>query len=250
MTYLLSPTEDELTKMFGHEAITSSIPETKGADILDYTPVGLLGIQRKKVPHDFLSSFTDGRMSRLLPLLKSECKFALLIREGRFRYYPNTHVALDGRRESRFTKRQVYGMLNDIIFVGGVPVVDTESIEETVEFIRSVSYFMRKTKHTGLYSRPSAKGAWYVPTAREVDLWLLQSFQGIGVGMADAIVNHFGGRAPIKWDCTYEQLLSVPKLGKKRAKILYESLAGLSGIPVETDSVVDKLEELRKRLSR
>ena len=54
MKALLSPTENDLSKAMGDSAITSSLPEERGADILLFTKQGVIGIQRKKVPHDFI----------------------------------------------------------------------------------------------------------------------------------------------------------------------------------------------------
>ncbi len=224
--WLLSPSETKLAEKLGDNAIVSPLPEEKGADILIYTKSGLAGIQRKECPNDFLSSFTDGRMARALALLSTGCKYPMLIREGRFKYYPDTRVALGTRKPSRFTKSHIFGMLNDILLVRNIMVVDTEDIDDTIMYLRSLADFLSTTKHLGLYSRPSAKGAWYVPTARDIDLWLLQSFPGIGPALADAIIEYFDGKIPITWTCTEEELAQVPKLTAKRANIMYNTLLG------------------------
>lgn len=243
---LLSPSEVSLAKKLKDDAIVSELPEFKGADILLYTKQGLLGIQRKQAPHDFISSFTDGRMARLLPLLTQNCKFTRIIQEGRFRYWPdgtlNMGVTMEGKRvPTRFTRKQVLGMRFDIEFVYGVIVDYTEDIEETVDYIRSVEKYLSGGKHLGLYTRPSAKGNWGVPSARDTDLWLLQSFQGIGPAIAGKIIDHFGGKIPLKWDCTLEQLASVPGLSVKRAKMMMGMLPG--GGTSSLDSLRRRIEE-------
>ncbi|GAH60456.1 unnamed protein product, partial [marine sediment metagenome] len=120
MKALLSPTENDLSKALGDSAITSSIPEEKGADILLYTKQGLIGIQRKAVPHDFISSIEDGRMARSTTLLQSTCEFRLLLCEGRFRYYPDGRLDLGPRIPSHYTIKHLRGMLFDIRFVKNV----------------------------------------------------------------------------------------------------------------------------------
>ena len=172
---LLSPSENQLATLLGNEAIVSSIPESKGADVLLYTAGGLLGIQRKQVPHDFISSFTDGRMSQSLASMKHECAMIRVLCEGRFRYWPDTTVDMGmlknrQRVPSRFTKKHIRGMLNDIMFVHGIMVDWTENINDTVDYIKSARDFLSVTKHLGLYSRPPAKGAWVVPSAKDIDL--------------------------------------------------------------------------------
>jgi ERCC4-type nuclease len=66
-----------------------------------------------------------------------------------------------------------------------------------------------------------------VPTVNELHLWIMQSWPGIGPATADAILKHFG-RIPLKWTCTLSELMSVPRLGKKNAHEMYESLAEMS----------------------
>ncbi len=244
---LLSPSEFKLAQLFGKDAMTSDLPESKGADILIYTEAGLVGLQRKEVPNDFLTSFTDGRMSRETALLVDNCKFTRLIAEGRFQYFPNGNVVLGGydaknRRPqaSRFTRNHIRGMIFDLEFVKGIVVDWTEDILDTVAYIKALPTFLNKDKHLGLYTRPSAQGAWYVPNARDIDLWILQSFPGIGPTIADKIIIHFDGKIPLKWSCTLKQLEGVPGLSVKRAGLLWESLP----------HVESSLELLRDRVKR
>lgn len=226
-TILLSPSETALAERFKDEAITSSLPEQKGADILIYSKLGLFGIQRKEIPHDFISSITDGRMARETSLLAQSCQFRRLVCEGRFRFYPDQRLVVSRKSPTRFTKNQIRGMLLDISLVKGVEVDYTEDIDDTVLYIRSLVAFMSRSKHLSLYTRPSAQGAWFTPTGKDIELWLLQAFPGIGPTTADAIISHFGGKAPLRWSCTEDELRQVPKLGAKRAKVLIESLHGV-----------------------
>jgi len=125
--FLLSPSETALAEKFEDEAINSPLPEQKGADILLYTDAGIFGWQRKKLPHDFITSVTDGRFARLLPLLTKSCVFYRLINEGEFKYWPNQTVFLGKTRDGKqipckFTKGHVRGILNDIDIIWNVPV--------------------------------------------------------------------------------------------------------------------------------
>lgn len=224
MKALLSPSEKDLAHVLGDNAITSSIPEEKGADVLLYTQHGLFGIQRKSIPHDFISSIQDGRMARSTTLLKETCQFRLLLCEGRFRFYPDGKLDMGPRVPTRYTFRHIRGMLFDIRYVKNIEIDYTDDIRDTADYILTLAEFFGRDKHLGLYTRPSATGAWIAPTSKDIDLWLLQSFPGIGPSLADNILNAFGGRLPLRWNCTLEELMGVPKLGGKRAKVLWESL--------------------------
>ena len=234
--FLLSPTETKLAKALGEEAMVSPIPELKGADILIYSESGLVGVQRKEVPHDFIASFTDGRMARAIALLKQNCTFQRVVGEKRFRYYPDTTVDMGRYRGGKpiktgFTKKHVKGMVNDIEFVHGVMVDWTDDLEDTVLYLRSMRSFLAGKTHTGLYSRPSAKGLWNIPTSKDIELWLLQSFPGIGPATADAIIQHFGGEVPLKWTCTFEELCKVKNVTVSKARELWEYLPSSPPLP-------------------
>lgn len=248
---LLSPSESSLSEKLGSDAITSPLPEQKGADILIFSKHGLIGLQRKEVPNDFISSFTDGRMSRSTSLLTGSCRFTRLIAEGKFKFFPDQRLVtgkIDPKTKrpepSRFTRKHIRGMIFDIEFIRGIMIDWTDDIDDTVDYIRGLVDFVTKGKHLGLYSRPSVKGAWYVPSASEVQLWLLQGFQGVGPQLAENIIQHFGGRMPIAWTCTLDELKSVPRLTSKRA----EEMWGLLGETVPAKDFTSRLAEIRKKL--
>ncbi len=252
---LLSPSEIALAKILKGEAITSPLPELKGADILVYTKHGLVGMQRKEVPHDFISSFTDGRMARSMALLVKSCTFTRLVCEGTFRYWPDGTVHLGMTKDkkkipTRYTRKHIHGMLNDVEFVKGVMVRRTDDLDDTVRYIRSVSEFLSRDKHTGLYSRPSAQGTWFTPKAKDIYLWLLQSFPGIGPTTADNIVDEFGGEIPLAWTCTVEELAAVKGLSKARAKEMWESLPTTAAGTSHRAASGSAVDDLRKLIGR
>ncbi len=213
---LLSPTESELSKLFGDRAVTSLLTEEKGADILAYTKQGLLGIQRKSVPHDLIRSIEDGRLVREMDLLQKSCKFCLLILEGKLRYWPDGHIFISKRINSRFTKAQIRGLLNDVKYIRGVGYDFTDDTQDTVAYIDGLVKYMNSDKHMGMFNRPSAKGTWIVPSVKDIHLWILQSFAGIGPSTATGILQRFG-TIPLKWTCSLDELMSVSGLSKAKA---------------------------------
>lgn len=248
---LLSPSEVALAKKLKDGAIVSPLPEEKGADILVYTNQGLIGLQRKEVPNDFISSFTDGRMARATSLLVESCKFTRIIAEGgKFKYWPDGRLVtgkIDPKTRkpepSKFTRSHIRGMIFDIEFIKGIVIDWTDDLDDTVSYIKALPEFVNRNKHLGLYTRPSAHGTWYVPTAKDIHLWLLQSFPGVGPAIADKIVEQFGG-VPLSWTCTLEELMSVPRLRPERAREMYDALSALQG-PVSSMSYTARLERLR-----
>lgn len=64
----------------------------------------------------------------------------------------------------------------------------------------------------------------YSQVAYEWGIHVIQSFDGIGPGVAGAIFDRFG--LPIQWTVTKADLESVPGVGKKRASKMWETLNG------------------------
>lgn len=245
MKFLVSPTDSELSRRLKNEAIVSTLPEEKGADVLAYTKRGLLGIQRKEVPHDFILSISDGRLARETSLLKESCDWRLLLCEGRFRYYPDGKLAVDRKEPSSFTRSQIRGILADAKYIKDVDYDFTEDLDDTVSYIRGLTKYMETDKHFALYTRPSAKGNWITPTAKDIELWILQSFPGVGPATADSIVKQFGC-VPLRWTCTLGQLCEVSRLSRKRAEYMFNIL-GHMGKVIQSRNEFD---EMRRRLVR
>lgn len=262
-TFLLSPSETGrktkgggqskgLLQYLGDDAILSSLPEEKGADVLIYSKAGLYGAQRKEIPHDFLSSFGDGRLTRETTLLSKSCKFYEMIGEGRFRYYPDGKVALDMKEPSHYTRKQVDGIIFDIRWVKGIPIHYTEDIADTAQYLRWMADRLNKKEHMALLKRPSVQSDWYVPSDEEIQEWVLQSWVGIGPATAKKIISHFG-QIPLKWTCSYEQLCQISGLSKKKAQEMIESLSGVArkgSVKTEATStdVVSVFDTLRSRI--
>jgi len=225
MTILIAPSEPSKARDL-LEAITSPLCEQKGADYLIYSRYGIWGGQRKEVPHDFISSMTDGRMARETTLL-AQLAFPEVICEGPFEYFYNQTLMTSPKVPTKYNRIQIEGMKLDIRLVKGVPIVYTDNLDDTIAYIKMVEKFLAAEKHTGLFRRPKAKGAWGTPLeASEQASWILQGLPGVGVGLADNILKHYN-RLPIKWDTTYDELLRVPKIGVSRAKKLWSALGGL-----------------------
>lgn len=242
---LISPSEGDLAKKLKDNAIVSTLPEEKKTDILTYTNQGLLGIQLKEIPNDFLASITDGRLTRETTLLPKFCKFSLLLLRGRFKYWPDGRIALSRKEPSRFTKTQIHGILFDARYVKGVDYDYVEDMDDVVFYLKTLTEWLNAGKHFGLFTRPGGpRGTWIVPTAEESQSWILQGFQGIGPALADSIINRFG-QIPLAWTCTLEELIKVPRLSAKRARILWESLS-IAGRRIVEDT--DEFSRLRRKL--
>jgi len=204
----------------------------------------MFGIQRKRFPEDFVSSMNDGRLSRETSLLKEHCKFRLLIIEGIPKYYPDGNLVKPRSMPGHYTRKRIRGTIYNIRYVKGIDVDYTESLIDTVGYIKELIEFFTDTKHLGLYVRPSAPSTWIVPSSDETLLWILQGFEGIGPQLAENIIKHFG-KIPISWTCTLDELKSVPRLGEKRATEIYKLLQEMKQEVKQTETFAEKLARLK-----
>lgn len=209
---LVSPTEPALIKGLG---AVSSVCEEHGVDVLWATAEGLVGVQRKEI-RDLFASVRDGRLAREVAQMAGLSRAALVV-EGRPRW---TSDGLWCGREPWSV--EAYRSLLHSVADRGIYVARTDSIAETVEWVRSWHAWTLKHRHVALRRRP---GPGWTAGSREWQRWLLQSFDGVGPETADAIIEHFGG-LPLRWTVSEEELRQVKGVGPRRARRLMEALGG------------------------
>jgi len=220
---LVSPTDRDLLALLGEKAMSHYFPERYGADVLAVVEGrGKLAVQRKTFPDDLLASLDDGRLARELPLL-AQAEYPVLIVEGKPMWTADGHLMQSWN--SRWTRAQLRNLLRSIWHVHGVAVETTDDLQDTAAAVLELEAWFRKDTHRSLLTRPKsmAKDSWGLSNKRDVARYLLQGFPGVGSTLAEQIFDHFH-KVPLRWDCSYEELLSVYGIGEKRARVLWEAL--------------------------
>lgn len=226
---LVSPSDGNLKQLLasrGVEAKTHWLPESYGADLLVVSQEwGKLGMQRKTVD-DFFASISDGRLARELPLL-SHVEFPILQVEGRPQWTTDGHLLSNS---CRWTKAGFRNALRSIMLVHGVHVEFSDSLDDTADTVVEMASWWGKRVHRSLLTRPKTamKDSWGTSSRRDVLRFVLQGFPGVGVALANAIIEASGGRLPLQWTMTQQQMMQVPGIGPRRAKMLWEVLEGCS----------------------
>ena len=220
---LISPTDRDLLRLLGTRAMSHYLPERYGADVLVAVEGrGKLAVQRKTFPDDLLASLDDGRLARELPLL-AQVELPILIVEGQPEW------TADGRLmqswASRWTKLQIRNLLRSVWHTHGVAVEQTIDINDTASAVLELETWFRKDIHRSLLARrkSTAKDSWGLGNRRDIARYLLQGFPGVGSTLAEQIFDHFQG-IPLRWNCSYEDLLTVYGIGQRRAQVLWETL--------------------------
>jgi ERCC4-type nuclease len=101
--------------------------------------------------------------------------------------------------DQKFHLGQLYGWMMSAFFEMGVPVFRVKSQRDALHFIDRMEVWSQRKSHWSLSRRPKAKkDMWGRRGNKEYGLHLLQSFEGVGPALAEAIYDHFG-EVPIQW---------------------------------------------------
>lgn len=214
----VAPTEPPRLKALGK---SSSLPEQFGCDVLWFAHGNRYGIQRKEW-RDLLASVADGRLTKEVGQMHSAAVRGVLCIEGKVSW--TTEGELVTGYGERWSRERWWGV-ELAVQLEGVWVVHTSSLHDTARFVTTFNLWSKKKAHGSLSARPGPKGMWGTKaTDREYAKHVLTGFPGIGPGNADKIYEHFG-RAPLKWDCTEEEMLQVPGMGKKKVAQMWKALS-------------------------
>ena len=221
VTILTSPAEPPQLRKLGE---TSFTVEEYGADFLIVGEAGIVGIQRKQFPGDFLSSVTDGRLHTVVMKLAATT-FPIVVLEGQPQWTQDGELLYTrGPEFNRSTLRAMEWSLMS----AGIPVQWTDSVTDTAEFIETMAKWWAKDTHGGFATRPGPgrKNDFGQPIPpREWAMHILQGFDGVGPLLAGRIYDEFK-RLPLRWDVTTEELGAVHGLGPKRLAALTEAVSG------------------------
>ena len=223
ITILVSPAEPyRIRQQFGDHGTISLVPERYGCDFAWRARNTWWGCQRKTVS-DLLASVDDGRLIKEVGQMLSKVSMPTLIIEGRPTFTLEGRMAAHTWSKDRWTVKQWRGFMWTVAS-RGIHIAHTDTPTDTVEYVRDMAAWSNKATHTSVTARPKlVDSTWGTPGNRDWGTFLLQSFEGIGAGVAGDIYDHFG-HVPLQWSVTRDELLQVKGLGPKRVDRMIESL--------------------------
>lgn len=207
--------------------VVSNYPEEYGADILWDSRLGLVGVQRKEFPGDFLASIQDNRLNEQLQKMKS-LDVAILLLEGPVQWTTEGELygrqprkrTYSGHRDYSWSRIQHHNYLASVQ-MRGVQVHSTESLGETIECLNGLRVWSDKREHSSLDSRATAKNpVWYDLSNPDFYTWFYQGIlpSGIGPKTARAIYERLG--LIFRLTVGPAELETVPGIGKKKAQLI------------------------------
>ena len=249
-SFVLAPTERHpamigLLGKDGEGGTVSMLPENKGCDVAWYVNGTWWGVQRKEIA-DFIASVQDGRLAREIAQMKAaELPIMVVVIEGRVQFTNDGFLML-GQRQTRVTKSQYNSMQWSLMDLG-VHVSFTDSAYGTAEYIGGLARWSMKKTHNSMMRRPGPVAPWGKVLNEDWALHLLQSFDGLGLDRARAVLKHFGG-VPLDWTVTEAELRQVPGIGKVLAAKMYQALIRVEK-PATTGTTVARTRSPRKTTS-
>ena len=187
---------------------------------------GAVVVERKTV-NDFLSSVRSNRLwDQLLRMMKTEeilgysVKRRILLIHGNFEDYFEI-VDFDSERDVLLHWSQLMGAYMEIIYVYNTPIIHAESDVAFKAFMK----ILAKRESSGSNDKlPDAR--WYKKPAR-ADLpirdrkkYILSSLPYVGDRLAENLLRSFNTISEIAC-ASVEELQKVPKIGKKKADLIY-----------------------------
>lgn len=216
MTIRVSTTEPPSLRAIGR---TTNMPELYGGDVLWPSRLGLVALQRKVFPEDFVDSLHDGRLSEQRARMQ-RAAVRILVLEGRGTWTTDGELVVPfgpGLTLSQF-RRYLWSVQLDNIWIS-----HTSSLAETVDLVQDMEAWTNKVGHSkGGRPKPKGSGGWG-PNGRDFQVHLMESFDGIGADTAGRIVDHFDG-PPLAWTVTAEEMMQVHGVGRGRASKMMEML--------------------------
>lgn len=201
----ISPTEPKTLRDIG---VVDMMPEEYGSDIFWESERGSVGVQRKVIPDDFFASVQDGRLAKQITQMQ-RLDFRILILEGQC--YWSSEGNLMDQFYNHWTKDN-YSLHLLNIQMKGILVAFTESLTETIRFVRRLPGWLEKASGYSLEYRPHAeKSQWGTREAEDYQSYFLQGIPRTGPKTARAIIETVG--FPFSLNVTEEELLSVPGVG-------------------------------------
>jgi len=176
------------------------IVEPQQLDVGDYIISSRIGIERKTVD-DFLASLIEGKLFVQMKNLRATYSRPLLLIEG----------------EGLLTKRNIshnaiFGSFTSIIVDFGIPIITTQSSQETADFLAIMAQREQKEGDRAV----AIRGEKTARTISEQQQFLIEGLPNVSAVLAQRLLQHFGSVRAVA-NATEEELCKITGIGKNIA---------------------------------
>lgn len=208
----------------GEMAVVANLPY----DFQLMTNRGLVALERKKFPSDFLASVEDSRLAKECASMRADSGYRILIVEGKGKYTKDGYLKR-GTKVTRWTKSGIRNLMRSIRYVEATDIEFSDNIEGTVEILKELQEYFDADTHLSIRSRRKFTSCTqFVPTYEERFNFFLQGLPSINIIRARALAGVF--KSPMEvFSASVEDLKSIKGIGGKTATSIYNFLRGIDG---------------------
>lgn len=197
-----------------------------GYDISLFTKLGRVGIERKKVPGDLLSSIEDGRLGKEILAMREECKIMIVLFHGKIKFSSDGQLK-SGNRISRWTDKGIRNLRRTLQFVEGCYIEDAHNDNEMVKILSELQEYFDKSEHYSIHFRQGIKSSWIRPSREEKIIHFYQGLPGAGITIARKLYDKFPTPLSL-FRASTNDIDDIPRIGKIMAEGIYNFLRGVS----------------------
>lgn len=198
----------------------------QGWDITLFTNSGKVGIERKKVPGDLLSSVDDGRLNREILALREECTVSIILLHGAIYYNKNDTVRLGKRTSYYWTRKGVTNLLRTIQYVEGCYLEQARNNFELVQVMHNLQEYFDRKEHLSIRGRSPIRSDWIKPIYTEKVRYWMDGLPGVGARGAMLLTERFSTPMSL-FQASIEEIMEVPGIGRALATGIYSFLRGV-----------------------
>jgi ERCC4-type nuclease len=216
--FFINPNEPRSVKnLFGETAIEEPMPY----DMQLCTKRGMIPIERKEIPSDFLASVLDGRLSRQIVSMREASPIYVLLLHGEFIFGRDGSLSLNhGNQKSNWTRKAIRNLKRTIQYVEGAFIEEAHDDNELVEVVTTLQEYFDAAHHFSMKSRPSIESDWFIPQRDDRILNFYQGLPGVSVIRARTLFKSYPRPLDL-FRAELEDLETIDGFGKKMANRIY-----------------------------
>lgn len=197
-----------------------------GYDITLFTKLGRVGIERKKVPSDLLSSIDDGRLGKEILAMRDECVVMIVLFHGRMKF-DQTGQLNQGRYTKRnWTDKGIRNLRRTIQFVDGCYIEDAFNNAEMVRIVSELQEYLDDDMHLSTKGRTALRTDWVKSTYQERLRYFYDGLPGVAITGAQKLATRF--KTPMElYGASVEEIMEIPRMGKTVSTGIYNFLRGI-----------------------
>lgn len=194
-------------------------------DFMLFTKSGIIGLERKAIPDDLISSLFDGRLSREIQAMREQCDICILIKHGKYTFHRDGSLKC---HQGNWTREGLKNFERTIQYVEGLYIEEAEDDLALVDLIHNLQTYFDQTNHFSLKTRPGIQADWIVPSHEERLRYFYQGLPGFSTVRAKNLAQKYPNPCDL-FKASVDDLMTIHGIGKVLATKAYEFMHGANG---------------------